>query len=110
MVSCIHNYYHSSETCPETWIRGLKGERRKKEDQIVERTGQSRREEEENGRRLRKNQKGQMLYPQHPQALVLQNQGIDLSLRDVQTDRKWPVIRSQRPHVPSRKREQGTSV
>ena len=34
---------------------GLKGERRKKEDQIVERTGQSRREEEENGRRLRKN-------------------------------------------------------
>lgn len=51
-----------------------------------------------------------MLYPQHPQALVLQSQSIDLPLRDVQTDRKWQVIGSWRPHVPSRKREQGTSV
>ena len=44
------------------------------------------------------------------QALVLQSQSIDLPLRDIQTDRKWQVIGSWRPHVPSRKREQGTSV
>ena len=53
MVSYICNHYHSSGTCPETWIMGLKGESRKKEDQVVKRIGQSRRVEEENGRRPR---------------------------------------------------------
>ena len=53
MVLCIRNHYHGSETCPETWIMGLKWESRKKEEQVVERLGQSRRVGEENGRRPR---------------------------------------------------------
>ena len=53
MVSYVCNHYHSSETCSETWIMGLKGESSKKEDQVVKRIGQSKRVEEENGRRPR---------------------------------------------------------
>ena len=74
MVLCIRNHYHSSETCPETWIMGLKGESRKNEDQVVETWT----EQESRGRKWkktkRKNQKGNTLYLQHPQALVLQSQ------------------------------------
>ena len=53
---------------------GLKGESRKKEDQVVETWT----EQESRGRKWkktkRKNQKGNTLYLQHPQALVLQSQ------------------------------------